>query len=95
MNLESPAEAADASTGGLVVPDGALTLDSPVTGNVWKIQATIGQQLLAGSAAFILEAMKMEIPAEADTTLEVLEILVTEGAAVKAGQPLLIARPVC
>ncbi len=93
LDLDAAVESPDAPAEGIIIPDGAITLDSPVTGNVWKIQVVVGQQLAAGTAAIILEAMKMEIPAEHDGRLEIIEILITEGAAVKAGQPLLIARP--
>ena len=40
----------------------------------------------------ILEAMKMEVPLEADEALEVVEVLVSEGMSVKAGQALMVAR---
>ena len=48
--------------------------------------------LPAGATAVVLEAMKMEIPLEADEAVEVIEILVQEGASVRAGQPLVIVR---
>ncbi len=35
----------------------------------------------------------MEIPLEADVALEIVGILVAEGASVKAGQALVIVRP--
>jgi urea carboxylase len=75
------------------IPDGCHTLDSPVTGSVWKIEVAVGAILASGSSALILEAMKMEIPLEADVALEIVGILVSEGASVKAGQSLVIVRP--
>ncbi|RYD47392.1 MAG: acetyl-CoA carboxylase biotin carboxyl carrier protein subunit, partial [Verrucomicrobiaceae bacterium] len=65
----------------------------PVTGSVWKIEAAAGTRISAGTTALILEAMKMEVPLEADETLEIVEVLVAEGASVRAGQPLVIVRP--
>ena len=76
-----------------VIPDGCTTLDSPVTGSVWKIEVVAGSLLQAGETALILEAMKMEIPLETDEHLEIVEVLVAEGANVKAGQALVIVKP--
>jgi urea carboxylase len=94
LHLDSPAEIEDPHPTEIQLPDGALTLDSPVTGNVWKIEVKPGDVLSAGSAAIVLEAMKMEIPVESDEDLIIIEILIAEGAPVKAGQPLLIAKPI-
>jgi urea carboxylase len=77
----------------ITIPDGCHTVDSPITGSVWKIHIEVGARATPAQPLLILEAMKMEIPLEPDIHLEILEILVTEGASVKAGQPLLIARP--
>jgi biotin carboxyl carrier protein len=41
----------------------------------------------------ILEAMKMEVSVETDEDLEIIEILVVEGASVRAGQALVVVRP--
>lgn len=78
----------------VMIPEGCFTMDSPVTGSVWKIEAVPGVRLTPGGSALVLEAMKMEIPLEADDTLEVVEVLVTEGSSVKAGQPLVIVRAI-
>ena len=40
----------------------------------------------------ILEAMKMEVPLDADEHLEVVEVLVAEGTSVRAGQSLVVVR---
>ncbi|WP_035614541.1 urea carboxylase [Haloferula sp. BvORR071] len=74
------------------IPDGCFSLDSPVTGSVWKIAAKAGDLLSPSATAMILEAMKMEVPLEADEALEVVEVLVSEGMSVKAGQALMVAR---
>ena len=74
------------------IPDGCVTMDSPVTGSVWKIHVQVGDMLSISSTAMILEAMKMEVPLDADEHLEVVEILVTEGASVRAGQSLVVVR---
>ncbi len=77
----------------VVVPEGCVTLDSPVSGSVWKIDGKAGTRIASGAAVLILEAMKMEVALEADGEIEIIDILVAEGASVKAGQSLVIARP--
>ncbi len=94
LHLDSPAEIDTTDTSEITIPEGAIAIESPVTGNVWKIEVKPGAKLTAGNPAIILEAMKMEIPVESDDDLEIIEILITEGAPVKAGQPLLIARTI-
>ena len=76
----------------VVIPDGCHTLDSPVTGSVWKIDAAPGARIASGSSVLILEAMKMEVALETDDAIEIIEILAIEGASVKAGQALVIAK---
>ncbi len=91
LSMDAPAEIVvpdDAVT----IPEGCTTLDSPVTGSVWKIETTVGAVLQAGGTALILEAMKMEVSLETEEELEIVELLVTEGASVKAGQSLVIVR---
>jgi urea carboxylase len=92
LHLDVPAEAEATEEATINLPKGAITLDSPVT--VWKIEVLTGAILAAGAPGIVLEAMKMEIPVEADEDLEIIEILVAEGAPVRAGQPLLIAKPI-
>ena len=91
LSMDAPAEEA-VEEAAHTIPDGCHALESPVTGSVWKIESTVGGVLEPGPAAVILEAMKMEIALEAEDTLEVIEILVAEGASVRAGQPLIIVR---
>ncbi len=78
----------------LQIPDGHITIDSPVSGSVWKIHAVAGMRFAGLEHLMILEAMKMEIPLEPDGHIEVVEILVAEGSSVKAGQPLIIAKEI-
>lgn len=78
----------------LQIPEGHITIDSPVSGSVWKIHAAVGMRFSCLEHLMILEAMKMEIPLEPDSHIEVVEILVIEGTSVKAGQPLIIAREI-
>jgi urea carboxylase len=77
----------------VAIPDGCFTLDSPVTGSVWRIEVTAGTRIASGDTALILEAMKMEVSVGADEAVEIVEVLVVEGASVRAGQTLIIVRP--
>ena len=55
---------------------------SPVTGSVWKIECSVGQQVSEGDVLMILESMKMEIPVEATASGTVESLAVAEGTAV-------------
>jgi len=85
-------EEAEAESEKIEIPEGCEFLESPMAGSVWQIQAEEGQALEAEDVAVVLEAMKMEmsVPVTKDTLVE--KILVTPGAMVKAGDPLLILR---
>lgn len=74
------------------IPDGCHVLQSPVSGNVWKVTANAGSSVAPGASILILEAMKMEIPLEAEEQLEIIEILVAEGGSVRAGQAVVIVK---
>jgi biotin carboxyl carrier protein len=69
-----------------------LELKSDVTGSVWKIVTTAGQQLAAGDTVMILESMKMEIPVIAEDGGLLVEFRVTEGTAVAEGQVLAVVQ---
>jgi acetyl-CoA carboxylase biotin carboxyl carrier protein len=51
---------------------------SEVTGNVWKIQAKVGDVLAEEDVIMILESMKMEIPVEAPVAGKLVGLLVVE-----------------
>jgi urea carboxylase len=91
LSMDVPAEA-PVEEDSIVIPDGCHTLDSPVSGNVWKIGAAVGAIIASGGSVLILEAMKMEVALETDDEIEVIEILATEGSNVRAGQPLAIVK---
>lgn len=60
-------------------------ITAPVTGNVWKIEVSVGDQVNEEDELIILESMKMEIPVVADRAGTVEEILVSEGEVVEEG----------
>jgi biotin carboxyl carrier protein len=42
-----------------------ISVMTEVTGSVWTVEASPGQQVEAGDCLMIIESMKMEIPVEA------------------------------
>ncbi len=67
-----------------------ITLQSEVTGTVWKIEVREGDAVVADQALVILESMKMEIPVSAPAAGTVLQLLVTEGEPVAEGQDVVV-----
>ena len=63
-----------------------VEIATEVTGNVWKIQAAVGDQLVEEDVIMILESMKMEIPVEASCNGKLIKILVSEEDAVNEDQ---------
>ena len=63
---------------------------SEVTGNVWKVEAAVGDQLENEAVIVILESMKMEIPVEATCTGTLVELLVSEEDSVEEDQVIAI-----
>ncbi|WP_274626763.1 acetyl-CoA carboxylase biotin carboxyl carrier protein subunit [Arvimicrobium flavum] len=55
---------------------------SPVTGSVWKIECSVGNQVSEGDVLMILESMKMEIPVEATASGTIETLSVAEGVSV-------------
>ena len=71
------------------VPDGAIPIDSSISGNVWKIEVQEGDAILKGQPILILESMKMEIAVYAQEAGTIKKILVGTGQDVQAGQSLI------
>lgn len=67
----------------------AEPLNSPLAGNIVRINVSAGQAVNAGDVVLIMEAMKMETEVRAVKAGTVAGIAVKEGDAVQAGQPLL------
>ena len=61
-------------------------IESEVTGNVWKVEKSIGDKVNAEDTIMILESMKMEIPVEAPCAGTIVELLVKEEDAVEEDQ---------
>lgn len=61
-------------------------VESEVTGTVWKVEVSVGEQVEEGDVLLILESMKMEIPVEAPANGTVSEIRVEPEEAVEEDQ---------
>ena len=63
---------------------------SPMPGNILKINVSQGQHVEEGDVLLVLEAMKMENEVVASKTGSVAQIVVTKGAVVETGSPLVV-----
>ena len=75
------------------VPGSALaagSLTAPMPGTVLRISAAVGDEVKAGDALVVLEAMKMEHAVKAVADGTVAEVLVTAGAQVESGAVLVV-----
>ena len=63
---------------------------SPMPGNILKINVAQGQSVTEGDTLIVLEAMKMENDVVAPRDGTVAQIVVTKGAVVETGSPLVI-----
>ncbi len=67
---------------------GAVSVNSPMPGNILKMNVSVGQKVAKGDVICVLEAMKMEndIPAPQDGTIT--SVNVQKGASVNSGDVL-------
>jgi urea carboxylase len=72
------------------IREGAIAVEAPMPGNVWKIEAAPGEWVVAGQTLVILESMKMEISVPSPVAGRVLEIACQTGRPVQNGQRLFV-----
>ena len=85
----APKRSADRrSGGGSSAAGGPDTLASPLQGNIWKVLVKQGDTVEEGQLLCIIEAMKMENEITAHKSGTVVELPITEGAAIQAGAPI-------
>jgi acetyl-CoA carboxylase biotin carboxyl carrier protein len=65
-------------------------VEAHITGTVWKIECSVGDEIEEGDTVAILESMKMEMPVEAEDSGTVVEIRCAEGQAVNEGDTLVV-----
>ena len=63
---------------------------SPMPGNILKINVTVGQKVNEGDTLLVLEAIKMENEIAAPKAGTVAQIIVSKGAVVETGAPLVV-----
>jgi acetyl-CoA/propionyl-CoA carboxylase, biotin carboxylase, biotin carboxyl carrier protein len=71
---------------------GPDTLPSPLQGNMWKVLVKQGDTVEEGQLLCIIEAMKMENEITAHKSGTIVELPITEGAAIQAGAPIATIR---
>lgn len=77
----APAAAPKPAAGGA----GSIKIEAGAAGKVFKIEASVGQQMKKGDPVLILEIMKMETPVVAPQDGVVASIDVTVGDTVESG----------
>ncbi len=66
----------------------AKVIKAHITGNIWKIEVKVGDEITEGTVVSILESMKMEMPVEAEEDGVITAVLVKEGEPIKEGAPM-------
>ena len=88
---DSPAPAVSAAPA-ITAP--AITSGEPITsplpGNVFKINVTEGERVVAGQVLLVIEAMKMENEVLAPRDGTVLQIMTKQGATLNTGDMLIV-----
>ncbi|MBQ4840071.1 MULTISPECIES: sodium-extruding oxaloacetate decarboxylase subunit alpha [Pseudoalteromonas] len=65
------------------------TLNAPLAGNIFKVHAKPGDDVVQGDVVLIMEAMKMETEVRATSNGKIADILVSEGDSVSAGDAII------
>ncbi len=65
-------------------------VEAQITGNVWKIEKQVGDEVSEDDVLLIIESMKMEIPVEAPCAGRIAEIRVEEGENIEEGAVLAV-----
>ena len=86
----APAAAAPAPAAAPVVTGAGEPVNAPMPGNILKVNVTSGQAVKAGDVLCVLEAMKMENEIMAPKDGTVTQVLVSKGANVDTGAPLVV-----
>jgi urea carboxylase len=76
------------------LPAGARSVGSQVPGSVWKVMVRDGDAVAEGDVLVVIESMKMEFSVFAPCAGRVLKLRCAEGAAVGAGQEVVVLMPI-
>ena len=66
------------------------TVEAHITGTVWTVEVSVGDEIDEGDVVVIIESMKMEMPVEAEQGGIVAEVLCSSGQAVNEGDVLIV-----
>ena len=80
--LEGEAAAAAPKAAPAAVAAGETAVNSPMPGNVFKVECKVGDSVKAGDVLVVLEAMKMEIEVSAPVDGTVKAVSATVGSTV-------------
>ncbi|EHY53480.1 hypothetical protein HRR83_003686 [Exophiala dermatitidis] len=72
-----------------------IPVEAPLNANVWKVEVKEGDVIKADQVVSILEAMKLEIPVKAESSMEgakVEKLVVKPNDVIEAGKPLMLLR---
>jgi acetyl-CoA carboxylase biotin carboxyl carrier protein len=67
-----------------------VDIEAHITGTVWKVEVSVGDEVDEGDTVVILESMKMEMPVEAEDPGTVAEVRCAEGQSVQEGDVLVV-----
>lgn len=79
-------EAAESTVDHSLIPEGSVTIDTTLSGNVWSIELNEGDFIRKGETLLILESMKMEIDVQAQHSGVIEKIWVNTGQDIQSGQ---------
>jgi urea carboxylase len=74
----------------VVLPEGALLVQAPLSASVWQVEVAPGDAISCGQRLLTLEAMKMETGVDSPADGEVLDVLVGAGDQVVSGAALVV-----
>ena len=86
----APLAAPAAAPAPAVAPVAGEAVTAPMPGNILKVNVTEGQAVKEGDVLVVLEAMKMENEILAPKACTVKQVLVSKGASVDTGAPLVV-----
>lgn len=66
-----------------------MKIYTDVSGAVWTVEVSLGQEVREGEVLLVVESMKMEIPITASVNGVIKEIFVAKGELVEDGQCIL------
>ena len=85
-----PAPADPSAAASYIVPANGTLVTAPMTSNVWKVTVQPGDQVVAGQAMVIIEAMKTETTIVSPCDGAVIDVVATPGMQVTTGAPLVV-----